>query len=111
RARRAPARGRGRRRAAVPVRARRARRARQCTPPLAVPPRGLVHGAGRGRAFAEGWCTVQDEASMPVARLLDPQPGEHVADCCAAPGTKATHLAELMDDRGSILAMRYAEHT
>ena len=76
--------------------------------PSALVPEGLVvrGGApGRWRAFADGWCTVQDEASMAVARLLDPQPGERVADCCAAPGTKATHLAELMDDRGAIVAM------
>ncbi len=58
-------------------------------------PEGLIidHGAvGRWAAFAEGAFTVQDEASMLVARLLDPRPGELVADTCAAPGTKATHL-------------------
>src|SRR3989304_853681 len=42
---------------------------------------------------------------MLVARLLDPQPGEVVADTCAAPGTKATHMAELMRNRGRIVAM------
>lgn len=71
-------------------------------------PEGLVLRGGspaRLRAFSEGRCTIQDEASMAVARLLDPQPGEAVADCCAAPGTKTTHLAELMDDRGAILAI------
>ena len=74
----------------------------------ALAPEGLVveRGAvGRWAAFTEGWCTVQDEASMLVARLLDPQPGEVVADACAAPGTKATHLAELMRNRGRIVAM------
>ena len=78
------------------------------TRPTALAPEGLVvqHGAaGRWAAFTEGWCTVQDEASMLVARLLDPQPGEVVADTCAAPGTKATHLAELMRNRGRIVAM------
>jgi len=78
------------------------------TRPTALAPEGLVieRGAvGRWAAFTQGWCTVQDEASMLVARLLDPQPGEVVADTCAAPGTKATHLAELMRDRGRIVAM------
>jgi 16S rRNA (cytosine967-C5)-methyltransferase len=78
------------------------------TRPTALAPEGLVveRGAvGRWAAFTEGWCTVQDEASMLVARLLDPQPGEVVVDACAAPGTKATHLAELMRNRGRIVAM------
>jgi 16S rRNA (cytosine967-C5)-methyltransferase len=42
---------------------------------------------------------------MLIARLLAPEPGELVADTCAAPGTKATHLAELMQNRGKIIAM------
>ena len=41
---------------------------------------------------------------MLVARLLAPEPGTTVADVCAAPGTKTTHLAELMDNRGRVLA-------
>ncbi|HXH81458.1 MAG TPA: methyltransferase domain-containing protein, partial [Candidatus Tectomicrobia bacterium] len=60
---------------------------------------------GRWRAFAEGDCVAQDEASMLVAHLLEPAPGETVADVCAAPGTKTTHLAGLMDNRGRILAL------
>ena len=74
----------------------------------ALAPEGLIvdHGVvGRWTAFAEGSFTVQDEASMLVARLLDPKPGELVADTCAAPGTKATHMAELMANRGRIVAM------
>jgi 16S rRNA (cytosine967-C5)-methyltransferase len=59
---------------------------------------------GAWAAFAEGACLVQDEASMLVARLLEPQPGQTVADVCAAPGTKSTHLAQLMEDRGHVLA-------
>lgn len=55
--------------------------------------------------FAEGWFSIQDESSMAAARLLDPRPGESVLDLCAAPGGKTTHLAELMEDRGSILAI------
>jgi 16S rRNA (cytosine967-C5)-methyltransferase len=78
------------------------------THPTALSPDGLVVARGapaRWRAFAEGLCTIQDEASMLIARLVDPQPGELIADVCAAPGTKSTHLAELMRDRGRIVAI------
>ena len=78
------------------------------TAPTAHAPEGLVVVRGgrpaSWRAFTDGVLTVQDEASMLVARLLDPRPGDVVADACAAPGTKTTHLAQLMDDRGRILA-------
>ncbi|MDY0383749.1 16S rRNA (cytosine(967)-C(5))-methyltransferase RsmB [Trichlorobacter sp.] len=54
--------------------------------------------------FGEGLFAVQDEASQLVAHLLDPQPGETVLDVCAAPGGKATHLAQLMHDQGRLVA-------
>ena len=54
--------------------------------------------------FADGSFTVQDETAMSAAALLAPQPGERVLDLCAAPGTKTTHLAELMNGEGSIVA-------
>ena len=76
--------------------------------PTALTPEGVLvdRSAVSGwAAFAEGWCVPQDEGSMLVARLLDPRPGEVVVDACAAPGTKATHLAQLMDNRGAIVAM------
>ena len=79
------------------------------TRPTPLAPEGLIAESGgapgRWRAFADGACVAQDEASMLVARLLEPAPGETVADVCAAPGTKTTHLAQLMDDRGRILAL------
>jgi 16S rRNA (cytosine967-C5)-methyltransferase len=55
--------------------------------------------------FREGLFAVQDEASQLAGILLEPQPGERVLDTCAAPGGKATHLAQLMDNRGELLAM------
>jgi 16S rRNA (cytosine967-C5)-methyltransferase len=55
-------------------------------------------------AYARGEFYVQDVTAMAAARLLDPQPGEQVLDLCAAPGGKATHCAELMDDAGRVVA-------
>ena len=43
--------------------------------------------------YAEGAWWVQDAAAALPARLLDPQPGETVADLCAAPGGKTLQLA------------------
>lgn len=54
--------------------------------------------------YEQGLFAVQDEASQLVAHLLGPKPGETVLDVCAAPGGKATHLAQLMEDRGRIVA-------
>jgi len=54
--------------------------------------------------FADGRITIQDETAMSAATLLAPQPGERGLDLCAAPGTKTTHIAELMNDTGEIVA-------
>ncbi len=70
---------------------------------------GVVLGR-RGNAtalpsFLAGRFTVQDEASQLVIGLLDPQPGERVLDTCAAPGGKATAIAERVGMYGSVLAL------
>lgn len=51
-----------------------------------------------------GWAHGQEEVSSIPARALDPRPGETVWDTCAAPGSKTTQLADLMDDRGLVVA-------
>src|SRR5713226_4611893 len=43
----------------------------------------------------DGRIYLQDEASQLVAHVLGIQPGDRVLDVCAAPGSKATHLAAL----------------
>src|SRR5215813_11351055 len=78
------------------------------TRPSRLAPEGLVAdhrgSPSEWRAFIDGAFVVQDEASMLVAQLLDVRPGDTVGDVCAAPGTKTTHLAQLLGNRGRILA-------
>ena len=54
--------------------------------------------------YKKGWWVIQDGSAQLVSHLLDPQPGEIVIDACAAPGGKTTHIAELMGDKGRIIA-------
>jgi 16S rRNA (cytosine967-C5)-methyltransferase len=76
--------------------------------PCRYAPDGLVlDGAGDLRTLPplrEGWCAVQDEASILVGHALGPVPGDVAADVCAAPGSKTGHLAQLMANRGRVLA-------
>jgi 16S rRNA (cytosine967-C5)-methyltransferase len=55
--------------------------------------------------YQGGWFTVQDEAAMLCTYLLSPRPGERVLDACAAPGGKATHIAECMEDQGEVVCL------
>lgn len=82
--------------------------------PSAMSPAGIVLVRGGNPANAEGYreglWSVQDESSMLVAEALAPKPGMTVLDCCAAPGGKTTHLAELMEGKGKVWANDLHEH-
>ncbi|SFJ61902.1 16S rRNA (cytosine(967)-C(5))-methyltransferase RsmB [Thermoflavimicrobium dichotomicum] len=82
--------------------------------PSDLSPDGVIIERGGNPAhsslFAQGLCTIQDESSMLVARALAPKPGMRILDACAAPGGKSTHLAELMDNDGSVLACDIHPH-
>jgi 16S rRNA (cytosine967-C5)-methyltransferase len=57
------------------------------------------------QAYRDGLFMVQDQAAQLISLLLAPQPGETILDACAAPGGKATHLAELMQNQGRVVAL------
>jgi 16S rRNA (cytosine967-C5)-methyltransferase len=74
--------------------------------PVPEAPQALVlDGLGdpaRNRAFLAGKWTVQDAGAQRVAELAEPARGMRILDACAGVGGKATHLAELVDDTGTI---------
>lgn len=57
------------------------------------------------KPFLDGWFQVQDEAAQLISLVLNPQPGETILDACAGRGGKTGHLAQLMKNRGRIVAM------
>ncbi|MFC7155562.1 RsmB/NOP family class I SAM-dependent RNA methyltransferase [Halomarina halobia] len=59
---------------------------------------------GTSWPYFHGWLYGQEEVSALPAVVLDPKPGERVLDPCAAPGSKTTQLAALMDDEGTLVA-------
>jgi 16S rRNA (cytosine967-C5)-methyltransferase len=72
--------------------------------PDAVWVRGLRTKLTELSAFQDGWFQVQDEAAQLVSVLLAPRPGERVLDLCAGRGGKTGHIAQLMRNRGVIIA-------
>ena len=59
--------------------------------------------------YSDGMWVVQDRSSQWVAPLLNPIKGEKILDACSAPGSKTTHLAELVNDDAEILAVDRSE--
>lgn len=69
----------------------------------------IVSGGPAALAPRERRYYMQDEASQLVALLAAPPPGGLVLDGCAAPGGKTTHLAQLMDGTGTVVAVDTSE--
>jgi 16S rRNA (cytosine967-C5)-methyltransferase len=55
-------------------------------------------------ALASGHCYVQDPSTALACRMVEPRPGETILDACAAPGGKTAYMAQLMENRGLIVA-------
>jgi len=65
-----------------------------------------VEGVELGKTYEYflGKIYVQEAASLIPALVLNPGESDFVFDMCAAPGSKTTHLAQIMENRGCIVA-------
>lgn len=55
--------------------------------------------------FRKGEITIQDTSASMAAKLTSPKEGDTVIDLCAAPGGKSFFIAELMNDKGKVIAV------
>lgn len=56
------------------------------------------------KAYMDGLFHVQDISSQFCAAALGAKPGDRVLDVCAAPGGKTFTVAEIMENRGEVVA-------
>jgi 16S rRNA (cytosine967-C5)-methyltransferase len=69
---------------------------------LILKKRGNVFATG---FFKQGLFEVQDAGSQAIAPFLQVEPGMRVIDACAGAGGKSLHLAALMKNKGTLIAM------
>lgn len=62
------------------------------------------------RAFREGRCLVQDEASQLIGELVGAQRGDRILDLCASPGGKTVAMAADLGSAGLIVASDVRRH-
>lgn len=80
-----------------------------CICPEAISIKG-GKGIENNQAFVDGKITVQDESAMLISPLLDLEEGMKVLDLCCAPGGKATHIGELLNNTGEVLGFDLHEN-
>ena len=54
--------------------------------------------------YKKGYLYIQNLSSMLPALVLDPKPNEKILDLCAAPGSKTTQIAALINNESEIIA-------
>ena len=68
-----------------------------------LPKTGIVDILG-SELFKKGLLSVQNPTSGLIVMLLDPKEDEVIIDGCSAPGGKTSYVAEIMNNKGKILA-------
>lgn len=56
------------------------------------------------KLFSKGYFHIQDLSSQLCCKVLNPQPNDTVIDLCAAPGGKTLTIAEMLNNKGRIIA-------
>ncbi len=67
-------------------------------------------GVAQVSAYKDGLFTPQGVSSMLCGYVADPKEEMLVMDLCAAPGGKTTHMAQMMHNKGKIVAFDLHEH-
>jgi tRNA (cytosine40_48-C5)-methyltransferase len=65
---------------------------------------GKRFSLGATPEYLLGLYQLQETASQLPAEILDPDDKDFVLDMCAAPGAKTTQLAQLMNNKGTLIA-------
>ncbi len=55
--------------------------------------------------YLQGYFYIQEAASQLPAEILNPREKDTVIDMCASPGSKTTHIAQQMNNKGVLIAL------
>ena len=69
-----------------------------------------IKNIGEHELLKKGFYTVQDIGAGKISMVLSPKKEDLVLDACSAPGGKTTHLAEIMQNKGKIIANDIYSH-
>lgn len=64
-----------------------------------------LNGLENSECFNKYGMFVQGQGAMLASLVADPKASDKILDCCAAPGGKSTHMAQLANDKVSIISV------